>query len=244
MLTLRPSHFYTLYSPSECKLRLYLNQKGVEAEPPGAFQQVLFRLGQRHEKSHLATFPTVSDLTGKAYTTTVEELGKSPAVIYQGALRAQVGIGDQPIEVVGIPDFIIREGSSYLIRDCKIARHADEDSHPEIHRQLQIYGWLFEQAMGERPLRLEVLKGDGTMEVFDYMGVPTVISYFQDLVQIISLSEEPYSPVGWSKCGGCGYNDYCMSRAVKAQDVALVYDLDQNLAMRLRELGVSKLKNW
>lgn len=58
------------------------------------------------------------------------------------------------------------------------------------------------------------------------------------LLDIISLPEEPYSPVGWSKCNGCGYNEYCMPRAQKNQDIALVYDLDQNLARRLRELGV------
>lgn len=190
----------------------------------------------------MATFPAVSDLTGKTYLATVKELGKATPVIYQGALRAQVEIGDQSIEVLGIPDFIIREGSAYLIRDCKIARHADETAHPEIVRQLRIYGWLFEEATGESPLRLEVLKGDGSIEAFDYVGAPAAVSYLRDLMQIISLSEEPYAPVGWSKCGGCSYNDYCMSRAIEAQDVALVYDLDQNLARRLRESGVSKIE--
>jgi predicted RecB family nuclease len=60
----------------------------------------------------------------------------------------------------------------------------------------------------------------------------------RSLLDIMSLPEEAYSPVGWSKCGGCAYNDYCMSRAKDNQDVVLVYDLDQNLARRLREMGV------
>ncbi len=235
---IKPSHFYSLYSPSFCELRLYLNQKGVEPAPPGAFEQVLLRLGQRHEKNHLVTFPAYSDLIGKPPAKTLQELQKQSPVIYQGELRAQIQIDGHIIGVVGIPDFMIQEGTGYLIRDCKIARHATEDRHPEIPRQLQIYGWLFEKTTGKKPLRLEVLKGDGTIEVLDYTGVNTALSYMRTLLDIISLSEEPYSPVGWSKCGGCGYNDYCMSRAQKNQDVALVYDLDQNLARRLRDLGV------
>jgi predicted RecB family nuclease len=39
---------------------------------------------------------------------------------------------------VGIPDFMIKEEAGYFIRDCKLARHATEDKHPEIPRQLQV----------------------------------------------------------------------------------------------------------
>ena len=70
-----PSHFYHLYSPSPCELRLYLNYKGVEPAPPGAFQEVIFRLGQRHEKNHLSSFPSYVDLTGKSAEKTLEEFG-------------------------------------------------------------------------------------------------------------------------------------------------------------------------
>ena len=36
-----------------CDLRLYLHHKGVEGAPPGPFEEVLRRLGERHEKAHL-----------------------------------------------------------------------------------------------------------------------------------------------------------------------------------------------
>jgi predicted RecB family nuclease len=241
-LAIKPSDFYSLYRPSKCALRLYLQRKGVEPVPPSAFEQVIFRLGQRHEKNHLSTFPEVSDLTGRPAERTLEEIRKGSPVIYQGELRVQVTVDGQMIEVVGIPDFLIKEGAGYFIRDCKIARHATEDRHPEIPRQLQIYGWLYEKNTGKRPHRLEVLKGDGSIEPIDYGGEIAAISHLQELLEVISLPEEPYSPVGWSKCGSCGYNDLCMTRAYESQTVALLPDVDQGLARRLKELGVLTIK--
>lgn len=242
-LTIKPSDFYSLYSPSSCKLRLYLIRKGIKTAPPGAFEQVIFRLGQRYEKNHLSTFPAFSDLTGKPSANTLEEIQKGSPVIYQGELQTQVSVDGQVIEIVGIPDFIIKDGTGYSIRDCKIARHVTEKDHPEIPRQLHMYGWLFERTTGKRPLRLEVLKGDGNIELIDYESEDTAISHLRELLEIISLQEEPYSPVGWSKCGGCGYNDFCITRAYKSKTVALLPDVDQGLARRLKELGVLTIEN-
>jgi predicted RecB family nuclease len=221
---------------------LYLKQKGVEPAEPSEFVQVIFRIGQRHEKNHLATFPEVSDLTGKTFAKTLEEIQKGSPVIYQGKLQAQVSVNGQVIEVVGVPDFMIKVPQGYVIRDCKLARRATERDHPEIPRQLQVYGWLYEQTTGNKPAGIEVLKGDSAIESMDYSGEDTVLSYFRSLMDIMSLPEEPYSPVGWSKCGGCGYNKYCMKRAEDNQDVALVYDLDQCLAIRLRDTGVFNIQ--
>jgi predicted RecB family nuclease len=242
-LKIKPSYFYNLYRPSKCDLRLYLQLNGAEPAPSSAFEQVLFRLGQRHEKNHLSTFPEFTDLTNQPSERTLEEIRKQSPVIYQGELQTKVSVGGQILDIVGIPDLMIKEGAGYFIRDCKIARHATEDKHPEIPRQLQIYGWLFEKNTGERPAKLEVLKGDGEIQVIDYQGEVVAVSYLQELLAVIALSEEPYSPVGWSKCLSCGYNDFCMSRAYESQTVALIPDVDQGLARRLKELGVLTIED-
>jgi predicted RecB family nuclease len=52
------------------------------------------------------------------------------------------------------------------------------------------------------------------------------------------LSTEPYEPVGWTKCGGCGFNDRCWSQAENNSDVALVYCVDQSLARTLHSQGI------
>lgn len=242
-LAIKPSDFYNLYSPSKCELRLYLSHKGIAPAPPGPFEQVLFRLGQRHEKKHLFTFSAFSNLTGASPNKTFDEIRNESPVIYQGELKSQVQIDNMIIELVGIPDFLIKDGAGYFIRDCKIARRVSDKEHPEIPKQLQIYGWLFEKTTGNRPLRLEVLKGDGGIEMIDYEGEATAISHLQELLRIMSLPEEPYSPVGWSKCGGCVYNDFCMRQAAESQAVALLPDVDQGLARRLKELGVLTIKD-
>ncbi len=241
--TLNPTQFYTLYSPSKCELRLYLDQKAVKSAPPSAFEEILFLLGQRHEINHLSTFPVYRDLTEAPYEKTVEEIKKGSHVIYQGALISQTIINGQSIQVIGIPDFIIKEGKGYIIRDCKIARHATEDKHSEILRQLQVYGWLFEKETGSKPLRLEVLLGDGNISALDYKEENITHSHLKSLIEIISLSDEPYTPVGWSKCAGCGYYNHCWPRAYKAQDIALVYGVDQNLVISMRGKGIFKIRD-
>lgn len=45
---------YDYYSPSECRLRVYLRHHGVEEAPPGEFQKLLRRLGEAHERRQLA----------------------------------------------------------------------------------------------------------------------------------------------------------------------------------------------
>ncbi len=55
-LILNPAQFYTLYSPSKCEKRLYLDAAGIEPSPPGAYVQILSRLGQRHEKAKINTY--------------------------------------------------------------------------------------------------------------------------------------------------------------------------------------------
>lgn len=242
-LTIKPSLFYTLYSPSFCELRLYLNHAGIKPSPPGAFAKLIFKLGQRHEKTHLDGFPDAKNLTGASSDKTLEEIGKETAVIYQGKFEAQVEIDGKMIALVGIPDFMIKEPQGYVIRDCKLARHASEKEHPEIARQLQVYGLLFERLIGRKPLRLEVLKGDCTVESVDYAGMAAAQEYIADLLDIMFQPNEPYSPVGWSKCCGCGYSEYCMTRAQENRNVALVYDLDQGLARCLRNNGVCTIQD-
>ncbi|MGD2063525.1 MAG: hypothetical protein PVF51_08100 [Nitrospirota bacterium] len=56
------SDLYTLHSPSRCPLRVYLHHHGEEGAPPGAFEQVLFELGKRHERTHLETLGGYVDL--------------------------------------------------------------------------------------------------------------------------------------------------------------------------------------
>ena len=58
----------------------------------------------------------------------------------------------------------------YAIRDSKLARRIGNGSHPEIDLQLQTYGWLYEQVLGEAPVALQVHNGIGAIADIPYDG--------------------------------------------------------------------------
>lgn len=241
-MLLNASEPYSLYNPSKCELRVYLRHKGEKEEPPGPYEKVLRVLGDRHEKAHLGTLKGVVDLSGAPQTEktekTLEEIKKGAPVIYQGGFRVTTTIAGVDCEVLGDPDFLICENKNYVIRDSKMARRIGEKDHPEIFGQLQIYGWLYEQTFGQPPLRIEVHSGTGTIKEIPYAGATAAIQILEEIVSLKQLGEEPYSPVGWSKCGGCGFKSRCWPMAEKSRDVALVYGVDQGLAIGLRQQGV------
>jgi len=163
---------YGLYSPSECALRVFLRARDEPEAEPGPFEQVLMRLGQRHEAGHLATFPQVADLRSLPFEDRARKTGELVAsgakVLYQPVLKCLATIDGVVCEVVGEPDFLIRENDGYVVRDVKLVRHVDEDNHPEVILQVQLYGWLYEKVFGQRPLRSEVFSGQSELVVVPY----------------------------------------------------------------------------
>ncbi len=240
------SDFYTAYNPSKCDLRVYLDYKGVKPTPPGPYDEVIKKFGRIHEQAHLKTFPEVIDLSDGTPSArearTREEVGKKSSVLYQGVLMANVRVGEVECEIVGEPDFMIHETDGYVIRDSKISRRVNEQDHPEIYCQLGLYGLLFEKTFQVPPVRLEVHKGDGAIEQIPYDGGAKALEVLNGIVSIRSQAAQPYSPVGWSKCKGCGYFEVCWPLAEKTEDVSLIGDVDQGLAIALHRDGVLDLK--
>lgn len=239
-MKLSASDIHALYRPSLCELRVYLNAHGEPGEGPGEFEKLLFDLGKRHEKQYLETFPKHVNLSGgdtdRRAARTLEAVRKGEPVIYQAVLKCRLeGSRD---EVTGIPDLMIRDNGSYVITDCKLSRHADFGNHPEIFLQLQLYGWLFEKTFGLKPAGLKVYRGDRTLEELPYGGGADALRALELIRATASLRREPYSPVGWSKCGGCAFGERCWKIAENSADPAIIPDIDQSSAKTLREMGV------
>jgi predicted RecB family nuclease len=168
---------------------------------------------------------------------TREAVREHVRVIYQGGFISRVTLSGGEAEVVGLPDFLILDETGYTVRDAKIARRINEDDHPEILLQLQLYGWLFEETLGVPPLRLEVYSGAGDMVTVAYDRV-RALSVLELLADIKLQKSEPYAPVGWTKCGACGFEHRCWARAEDRHEVALVVGVDQGLARALHEAGI------
>ncbi|MBI3126065.1 MAG: TM0106 family RecB-like putative nuclease [Candidatus Tectomicrobia bacterium] len=241
-LHLAASDIHFLYQPAECGLRVRLRHLGEPEAEPGPFEQLIFRLGERHEQAHLASFPEVLDLRQgsreERERQTLEALQGDHPVLYRPVLRAVAALGGVRVEIVGEPDFLIREDPGHLLRDAKLARRIDQEAHPEILLQLQLYGWLYEQVAGRPPVRLEIYSGNGEIVVIPYDGGKRALEVLERILALRLAKEEPYSPVGWSKCGGCGFRRRCWPRAEVLHDVALVVGVDQGLAIALREEGI------
>jgi len=237
---------YRLYKPSNCELRLYLHHQGVEEAKPGPFNEVIRRLGERHEKLHLATFDKVLDLS----TGTIEERGNATLdairrrapVIYQALFTSTVRLGEDDYEIVGAPDFLIESDGVYVVRDAKLARRIDH-THPEILWQLRLYGWLYGRAVGQPVARLEVYNGAGEIIVIEPVTDEDVEQELTRYVRVIGAAQPPFAPVGWSKCGSCGYHERCWPTAEALHDVALVPRVDQGLVRALRKAGVASYED-
>ena len=243
-MRLRASDVYSYYRPSACELRVYLRARGEPEGRPSPYHEVLRRLGARHEAQHLSTFTTVTDLRGGAdderIRRTTEEIQAGTAVLYHPLFVATTVLNDEECTIVGEPDFLIRSGEEYLIRDSKLARRINERDHPEILRQLETYGWLFERTVGTWPKGLQVHSGPGDIVDVDCDdGGQLALDVLGHISLIRRSSVEPYEPVGWTRCGTCGYQERCWTRAEDRRDLALVVGVDKGLALALHEEGVN-----
>lgn len=241
-MRLTASDFASCHRPTRCDLRVFLRQQREQEAEPGAYEVVLRRLGLRHERDHLATLGTFVNVGAASLEEqvkkTADAIAEKVPVLYQPAFLATERICGTDVEIVGVPDYLILDGDGYVIRDSKMARRIDEENHPEILLQVQLYGWLFERSYGAAPKGLQVHAGTGEIVTIPYDGGATALRELERLLAIKRLTAEPYEPVGWTKCLGCGYTDRCWAQAEKNGDVALVYCVDQNLARTLHSQGV------
>lgn len=245
-MRLTASDFASCHRPTRCDLRVFLRHHRQQEAEPGPYDHVLRQLGLRHERDHLATLGKFADASAASLEEQVKKTADSieakVPVLYQPAFLATERICGIDVEIVGIPDFLILDGDGYLIRDSKMARRIDEENHPEILMQLQLYGWLFQRSCGQALKGLQVCAGTGEIVTVPYNGGATALRELERLLAIKQLTAEPYEPVGWTKCLGCGFTDRCWTQAEKNSDVALVYCVDQSLARTLHSQGVRTRK--
>ena len=241
-MRLTASDIVSLYRPEPCQLRVYLREHHAAEAEPGAYDEIIERLGRLHEQNHLASLGAYEDISAvepeQQAARTLEAIQTRVPVIYQGEFRVQATIGGTLVEVVGRPDYLILDGDNYIIRDSKLSRQVDEKHHEEIALQVQLYGWLYERAVGMSAKRLEVHTGTGAIVEVPYDGGVAALAKLAEVLTIKQMATEPYEPIGWSKCGSCSFAETCWPRALEQQDVSLVMDVDQGLARQLHADGI------
>jgi len=173
---------FDYYKPSECARRVALRARGEpEQETDTPFLELLRKLGDRHEKGHLQSLAGIVDLSApdqeKRELRTLEAIRDGAPAIYQPRFRAEIDLDGEPLELVGEPDFLVRDaaGGGYMVRDSKLARNVLSDRHAGIPLQLQIYGFLYERAAGQPPAGLQVHAGAGEIVPVEYQGAEAVL---------------------------------------------------------------------
>lgn len=242
LVKLTASDIVSLYRPEPCQLRVYLREHHAAEAKPGAYDEIIERLGLFHEQSHLASLGAYEDISvlerEQQAARTLEAIRTRVPVIYQAEFRVQATIGGTLVEVVGRPDYLILDGDNYVIRDSKLSRQVDEKHHEEIVLQVQLYGWLYERAVGNPAKRLEVHTGTGAIVEVTHDGGTAALAKLAEVLTIKQMATEPYEPVGWSKCGSCSFGETCWPRALEQQDVSLAMEVDQGLARQLHADGI------
>ncbi len=230
------SDFHTLFQPSVCQKRIWLEANRAElAEDDSAFRELLLSRGRIIESRHLESigeykrpiYPIGDFKAG--FKSTIELIKNKEPVIYQPVLL------DETNKYLAIPDLLLLDmNDKYKIRDVKLA--VDLKSHPEIALQMGFYRLVCSNILGFYP-DIEIVTGDGQLTGYEPAVDEEVLSQIESMISLRSLKEEPLEPVGWSKCGQCIFNSYCWEEAVKCRDIATVPYVDQGAWRALKEKG-------
>lgn len=250
-MRLTASDLYSYLRPAPCELRVHLLHKGEQPGPPGELEKLLLDLGKRHEATQqealdeLLGTDQLVDLSGldraERIDATIRAVADGAPVIFQGAFKTELELSGIRCEIVGDPDLLIRRGSGYVVQDIKLARRITSKDHPEILASVQLYGWLYKETFGEAPGGLEILAGDGSVVVVSDDHGASALALVAEVLAAKIATEEPYSPVGSSKCKPCGFSERCWKPAIERQDVAVLPGVDQGLARALRGEGIDTI---
>ena len=90
-MKLTASDIVSLYRPEPCQLRVYLREHHAAEAEPGAYDEIIERLGRLHEQNHLASLGAYEDISAvepeQQAARTLEAIRTRVPVIYQGEFR-------------------------------------------------------------------------------------------------------------------------------------------------------------
>lgn len=233
-LTIRASDFQVYHYPRTCARRLQYRWQGIKGEESGVMDKLLQDMGMTHERAVVAELTNVVNLAEfpkeERIAKTIEYLTQPEVVLYQAYLKTELEVEGLTLMLEGVPDLLVHTAEGWWVQDVKLTNNPQKEA---IEGQLNLYGFLLEQALGEPPAGVAVVRGDRQLEPLVYHGAQWVKEQLAELVQIYQSDPGRYEPVGWSKCQSCTYRQICWPQAWQAQDVAVIPDVNQSLAYLL-----------
>jgi predicted RecB family nuclease len=248
MARVSPSLILQYWVPDPCGRRIFLRARGEQEGDPDPFLETLARLGQKHEDRERQDLAPYLDLKPgspeERIARTREALEDGThEVLFQPLLLGRSELAGSEREIVGEPDFLVRQDDGWKVREVKLARRVEGSRHTEIRLQTECYGWLLEQTTGRAPQDLEIVLGSREILKLPYQGGGEALELRDRLLRIEETADYGYEPVGWSKCSACVFRSFCWDEAKTLDDVALVPELDQGLARELHAQGVPTVRD-
>src|ERR1700733_3314857 len=105
------SDLITNERPSRCDLRVWLRHQGQPQRDSTAYEEVLHKLGEKHEREHVTALGKLIDFSGleeeERVQKTLQAIAAQTLVLYQPIFRVIHRFGIIETEILGIPDFMI-----------------------------------------------------------------------------------------------------------------------------------------
>jgi len=138
-------------------------------------------------------------------------------------LRGQTRLGGRLVTVVGRTHVSGGARNWVVEEDSLPATNAGGATASYWAERLQLYGWLFEQTFGVAPIRLSVgISFTPRYIRLEYDGGRSARKTLKSLWRLVTADEEPWTPVGKSKCKECVFRERCAQTATAAGDISLV----------------------
>ena len=186
------SDIFSLYDSSKGERKLYIRINRESELNYFDFDNHSKIHSKQHELECLLKFDNYVDLSGwnieERVRKTIRAVTEGLPVIYQGAFI--VKLPSKNVEIIGTPDFLIKDKGSYSIRECSLSRNVDAKHLTGIAYELELYGWLFENTFRKRPSKLVFCLGDMTIKEFPYNGGELILCDLDTIISLLDLEKE------------------------------------------------------
>ena len=235
------------FRPSRCNKRLGLlevKSKELQIDPPSKLAVFLGELSSRHRTSSLSSLPRVIDLSqiddrAARHAATVDAITSGAAAIGSPLLTVSTVIAGEPVTIHAEVDLLrLNSCNEYEVVEFTLARRLSD--HPELAIRLSLFAWAFRQAT-DSTLAALLIENPHNPPIAVVPNISTALRAVLDIIRARSNSADHYSPVGWTKCSDCSFRSHCWSEAVSNKDVAILPEVDQELAIALHRTGIESI---
>jgi len=214
-----------------CQRRAWLDSnlpQGYETTEPNEFDQLVMRLGIRHEwnvKRQLEKQYQLIEAVSEEHTKALMDAGVQ--VIYQGQITKD--------GIVGKPDFLIRhESGEYQPADAKLARSEEK-------KEIQIQLGVYRKLLGNGLKALAFLGTGEVTEIGDEADTE-VDKFLANMGEILAQPTPPPVRYSESKCRACGFNAVCKPDFEAKGELTLIYGIDSRSAPGLEKQGIDTIR--